>query len=126
IEPTRSKLSARNKRVLITGGGSAIGRAIAKAIATPRARDIAIINRTQAALAKTKISIDYESSGDVIITAIVAGITDQQTIEKAFAAFGSIDILINNAGLYPISTLSSTSHLTSSGAVLRSTSMAVS
>ncbi|KAL8882238.1 MAG: hypothetical protein Q9198_000728 [Flavoplaca austrocitrina] len=101
IDPTRSKLSARTKRFLITGGGSAIGKAIAKAFATARAKEIAIVGRTEAALSETTKSIEDESHGYVVVTAIVADIRDQQAIEKAFAAFGPIDILINNAGFMP-------------------------
>ncbi|KAL8700834.1 MAG: hypothetical protein Q9224_000782 [Gallowayella concinna] len=100
IDPTKSELSAKNKRVLITGGGSAIGRAIAKAFATARAKEIAITGRTEAALFETKELIETESPG-VTVTPIVADITDQQAIEDAFLSFGTVDILVNNAGFMP-------------------------
>ncbi|KAL8663558.1 MAG: hypothetical protein Q9202_003746 [Teloschistes flavicans] len=100
IDPAKSELSAKNKRVLITGGGSAIGRAIAKAFATARAKEIAITGRTEAALLETKKLIETESPG-VTVTPIVADVTDQQAIEDAFQSFGTIDILVNNAGFMP-------------------------
>ncbi|KAI4286206.1 MAG: hypothetical protein L6R38_000102 [Xanthoria sp. 2 TBL-2021] len=100
IDPARSKLSARNKRVFITGGGSAIGRAITKAFATAKATEIAITGRTEAALLETKQLVEAESEG-VTITPIVADITDQKAIEDAFLSFGTVDILVNNAGFMP-------------------------
>ncbi|KAL8801216.1 MAG: hypothetical protein Q9182_004610 [Xanthomendoza sp. 2 TL-2023] len=74
IDPTKSELSAKNKRVLITGGGSAIRRAIAKAFATARAKEIAITGRTEAALLETKELIESEPPG-VTVTPIVADIS---------------------------------------------------
>ncbi|KAL8805456.1 MAG: hypothetical protein Q9200_005411 [Gallowayella weberi] len=100
IDPTRSELSAKNKRVLITGGGSAIGRAIAKAFATARAKEIAITGRTEAALLETKEFIETECPG-VTVTPIVADITDQKAIGDAFLSLGTVDILVNNAGFMP-------------------------
>ncbi|KAL8640025.1 MAG: hypothetical protein Q9228_003014 [Teloschistes exilis] len=100
IDPAKPELSAKNKRILITGGGSAIGRAIAQAFATAKAKEIAITGRTEAALLETKTLIE-SSSPDVTVTPIVADITDQPAIEAALSAFGTIDILINNAGFMP-------------------------
>lgn len=100
IDPSNSELSAKNKRVFITGGGSAIGMAIAKAFATASAKDIAITGRTKAALLATKESIEMVFKG-VTVTIIVADITNQDAIENAFLTFGTVDILVHNAGYMP-------------------------
>jgi meso-butanediol dehydrogenase / (S,S)-butanediol dehydrogenase / diacetyl reductase len=94
------------KRALVTGGASGIGRAIVKALAGAGAR-IAVTDKNgeaAAALAK-EIGGDTISAGlDVTSAGETAAVFD-----RAFAAFGGLDILAANAG---ISTMNPVADLT--------------
>lgn len=91
--------SLQGKKVLITGGGKGIGRAVAVALAQEGA-DIALIGRSEgplqevvAALAGTGVKAAYT----------IADVGVMEEVDKAVATLtqqlGSIDILINNAGI---------------------------
>lgn len=87
-----------DKTVLITGGSSGIGRATALQLAKTRARLI-IVARDQSKLSAVRAEI--ESAGG---TAAVysCDITDEaasrELLEAVLAQYGTVDILINNAG----------------------------
>ena len=100
IDPLNPKLSAKNKTVFITGGGSAIGAAIVKAFAKAGASTLAISGRTVEKLLATKEAVENEFKGVKVIT-INADVTDQEAIGRAFETIGTVDILINNAGYLP-------------------------
>ncbi|KAK1092522.1 hypothetical protein LTR48_004178, partial [Friedmanniomyces endolithicus] len=57
IDPKRPELSAKGKTIVISGGGSGIGRGIAQAFALAGASAIAILGRRQALLEETKLLI---------------------------------------------------------------------
>ena len=84
---------------LVTGGGTGIGAATAMLLAR-RGADLVLAGRRIEPLEDTAASID-ETTGRRCL-ALSADVTDpQQTaqmIEGAVAAFGRLDILINNAG----------------------------
>ena len=85
----------KNKAAVITGGGGAIGGALARAMATAGAR-VAIWDISgKAARARAA-----EIGGEAI--AIVCDVSDRAQVEEAgsqtLAAFGGIDILVNGAG----------------------------
>lgn len=84
------------KTVLLTGGGSGIGRAVALKLAEAGAR-VAITGRDRAKLDETN-----RLSGGKLQVQLCDG-TRHDQVEKTVAAvakvFGSIDILINNAGM---------------------------
>ena len=100
IDPLNPILSAKDKTIVITGGGSSIGAAITKAFAKAGAKNIAITGRTEKTLLATKEAVENESEG-VQITTIKADVTDQEAIGRAFTAIGTVDILVNNAGYLP-------------------------
>jgi rhamnose utilization protein RhaD (predicted bifunctional aldolase and dehydrogenase)/NAD(P)-dependent dehydrogenase (short-subunit alcohol dehydrogenase family) len=80
---------------LITGGGSGIGAATAKAMAKQGA-EVAVIDRDEAA-AKT---IAKQIGGAAL--AIACDVTDAAAVRRAFGAvserFGGVDIVVSNAG----------------------------
>lgn len=80
---------------IITGGGTGIGAAIAKALASEGAR-VSLLGRREAPLREVVADI-----GDQAFVA-TCDVTDQPQVDAAFAAardrHGAIDILVNNAG----------------------------
>lgn len=87
----------KDTHAVVTGGGSGIGAAIARTLASEGAR-LTLIGRRPEALAATAASL----SGTHIASADVA---DRNAVDTAFAsaraAHGPITILINNAGIAP-------------------------
>lgn len=87
----------KNKTVLITGATSGIGKALAIAMLQAGAR-VAICARNESKLIALKSELNHQYlltiQADVSIEADC-----ERFIQTAFEAFGSIDILINNAGI---------------------------
>src|SRR5439155_2556491 len=86
-----------NKVALVTGGGSGIGRAVAKQLLQTGAR-VAIAGRNQARLDETAAAL--KGIGRLVVHAVDVAQVDQvramvDSIEKSL---GPIDILVNNAG----------------------------
>lgn len=84
----------KNKRVLITGGSSGIGLALAHAL-TARGARVVITGRRQSVLDDALRGLDSATG----VCADV-GTTEGRvaTLDKAVAVLGGLDILINNAG----------------------------
>jgi NAD(P)-dependent dehydrogenase (short-subunit alcohol dehydrogenase family) len=103
ISETNPDLSCEGKAVFVTGGGRGIGREVAKAFAVAGAKGIFIIGRTGKDLLSAVEEIKGLSTGaPVSILYAEADITDREAVSSAFrqaiAAFGHMDILIQNAG----------------------------
>ncbi|KZF23427.1 NAD(P)-binding protein, partial [Xylona heveae TC161] len=101
IDPSREALSVAGKTVLITGGGTGIGRETTKAFAQAGAPHIALLGRRSAPLEETKKIVEGTTATKVHV--YVVNVTDHASVEAAFASFASatkqpIDIVINNAG----------------------------
>ncbi|MFT4570842.1 MAG: NAD(P)-dependent dehydrogenase (short-subunit alcohol dehydrogenase family) [Hyphomicrobiaceae bacterium] len=80
-------------RVLITGGGSGIGRACALQFAADGAR-VAVLDRNAASA--TEVA---EACGGLALTADVSDPNAvNQAVAQIVAAYGGLDVLINNAG----------------------------
>jgi NADP-dependent 3-hydroxy acid dehydrogenase YdfG len=101
--PNIMKTNIENKVVLITGASSGIGEATARLLASRGAKVLVGARRTERL---EKIVAEIRDAG---------GITEYHALDvtslddmKAFAAFGAgrlgpIDVLVNNAGLMPLS-----------------------
>jgi NAD(P)-dependent dehydrogenase (short-subunit alcohol dehydrogenase family) len=89
----------RGRTVVITGGAGAIGRALARSFGGTGAQ-IAILDLTSSPLSAAREEL--ENSGIEAI-ALPCDITDTEQVQVAMTtvreAFGSIDVLINNAGM---------------------------
>jgi 2-hydroxycyclohexanecarboxyl-CoA dehydrogenase len=91
-------LGLRGKTVIVTGGGSNIGRAIALAFAREGA-DVVIaeIDEKQG----QKVAAEAKAQGGSVI-AIETDVTDNESVQamvaKTLDLFGKIDVLINNVG----------------------------
>jgi len=94
-------LDIKGKVALVTGGGSGIGAAIAKALAAEGAR-VMIAGRRPEQLRQTVQAIG-ELGGDAAIH--VGDVARAQDCEALVAAteaqFGPVDVLVNNAGILP-------------------------
>jgi NAD(P)-dependent dehydrogenase (short-subunit alcohol dehydrogenase family) len=91
-------MTLTNRVVLVTGGGSGIGAAIATAFAAAGAQ-VMLVGRREAALREVAASV---MQGPLVRWhAADVSKRDQVTraVERTIAACGQIDILINNAGI---------------------------
>jgi short-subunit dehydrogenase len=91
-------MNIKGKRVLITGGSSGIGLALAQAMLAKSAR-VVITGRRPDALAKAIQELQRTGSSVWSVTADVATHEGRAaTIKHAVEALGGLDILVNNAG----------------------------
>jgi len=89
----------KNKNALITGAGKGIGKAIALALAKEGV-NVILVARTQEEIDNVAAKARSLRVKALAITADVADINSvNSAVEKALAEFGTIDILINNAGI---------------------------
>ncbi|MGL4791318.1 MAG: gluconate 5-dehydrogenase, partial [Anaerotignaceae bacterium] len=95
----KDKFSLEGKVALVTGGGDGIGYAMACALAEAGAK-IAFNGRTEEKIANATKS--YEEQG-FQVKGYVCDVTDEKAVLNMVADiknhFGSVDILINNAGI---------------------------
>lgn len=87
-------MDLKNKRVLITGGSSGIGLALAHAL-TARGARVVITGRRQGMLDDALRGLDSATGVCADVGTTEGRIT---TLDKAVATLGGLDILINNAG----------------------------
>jgi NAD(P)-dependent dehydrogenase (short-subunit alcohol dehydrogenase family) len=86
----------RDRTVLVTGASSGIGRAVALAFAAAGAR-VALVARRRAALTE----VARLAAGETLV--LPADVTRRDEVRDCFAeakaAFGRIDVVVNNAGI---------------------------
>ncbi|HET7093880.1 MAG TPA: SDR family NAD(P)-dependent oxidoreductase, partial [Thermomicrobiales bacterium] len=92
----------RERAVLITGGGHGIGQGIAEAFAAAGDR-VAVVDRDMARAADVAAGIRDRHGATAVPLAV--DVRDAAAVEamahEATAAIGPIDVLVNNAGIYP-------------------------
>jgi NAD(P)-dependent dehydrogenase (short-subunit alcohol dehydrogenase family) len=87
------------KIAIITGGGSGIGRGVARALAGEGAR-VVVCGRRNNRLEETAESIWQLGGGALAVQADISIEADvKRLVQAALEAYGRIDILINNAGI---------------------------
>lgn len=88
------------KVALVTGGAQNIGRAICLDLAAGGAR-ILVNTRQSIEIAQETVNLVKQAGGEAMV--VQADITDPQAVERmvaaGVAAFGGIDILVNNAAI---------------------------
>ncbi len=94
-------ISLAGKAALVTGAGRGIGRAIAQSLASSGAA-VLLADIDESALLEAKRGIEEASPGKPRLAAIAGDLTSagfpEVAIAKLIAEFGSIDIIVNNAG----------------------------
>ncbi|MEH6378018.1 glucose 1-dehydrogenase [Streptomyces sp. KLMMK] len=87
------------RTVLVTGGGTGIGQAIALAFAREGAR-VVVAGRREEPLKETVAFVEAEGGEAVALTADVTRAEDVRAlVEQTVARFGSLDVAVNNVGL---------------------------
>lgn len=88
------------KRVLITGATKGIGADIARAMASAGAR-LVLSGRDEAELDAARSALQHDFGGDVATAAVDLAHADgpAELAERAGAAYGGLDVLVNNAGI---------------------------
>jgi len=91
--------SLAGKSVVVTGASSGIGAAIARAMAREGAC-LTLVGRDASRLNETERAVE----ADVGVTSVAVDITgadaSHQIVEAALEAFGVIDVLVHNAGIF--------------------------
>ncbi len=94
------EISLAHKAAIVTGAGRGIGRAIAQILARAGA-SVLLADIDESALAEAKASIAAAVSGAKLATIagdLTAARFPEAVIAKSLAEFGSLDIIVNNAG----------------------------
>ncbi|QEL22024.1 SDR family oxidoreductase [Bosea sp. F3-2] len=96
-----------NKIVLITGASSGIGEATARALA--KAGAVVVLGARRTDRLETLAAEINAASGKAIYRSVDVTSRDdvQAFADAALAAFGRIDVIINNAGIMPLSPMAS-------------------
>lgn len=93
-----------HKKAIITGAGSGIGKAVAFLLAQQGA-EVHLVDLNKDALQQVASEI-RAADGTAIVHAM--DITDQYNIEAVFKTIGTINILVNSAGISHIGTIETT------------------
>ncbi|KAK9320873.1 NAD(P)-binding protein [Lipomyces orientalis] len=106
IDPTRPELSAKGKFVVVTGGATGIGKAIAVAFAQAGAKTIAILARRLEKLEIAAAEISEEASAsDAKVLFESADVSQRASLDAAVASLtkqaggAKVDILVHSAGV---------------------------
>lgn len=96
-------MELQNKVVIITGASSGIGEATAEKLAAHGAK-VVLTARREDRLTQLKQKIEDAGGQALVVVADVTNKEDwQQVVQRTQETFGDIDVLINNAGLMPLS-----------------------
>jgi 3-oxoacyl-[acyl-carrier protein] reductase len=87
-----------NKHIIITGASQGIGKNIATNFLQSKA-NIYLISRNKSKLLKLKKDLSIINSSNKKIECYNADVTNQSEISNIFKEIGTIDVLINNAGI---------------------------
>ena len=102
ISPYRKELSAAGKNVVVTGGGTGIGKAIAIAFAQAGAASVSILGRRRDRLESSSVEISKAGTSNTKVLYRVVDLQNRAQVDDGLKtitdAVGKIDIFVNNAG----------------------------
>ena len=102
-------MSFSGKAVIVTGASSGIGRAAAEAFGSEGA-SVLVVGRDESGLAESATAVRLAGGRPVMCRAdVTASDAPERITAAALDAFGSIDILVNAAGIIASGTLEATS-----------------
>ena len=87
--------SLQNKKAVVTGGGSGIGKAIAVLFAKQGA-EVHIVELTAES---AKVAVDEIEANGGKVVAHACNVANQQDVLATFEKIGAIHLLVNNAGI---------------------------
>jgi 2-keto-3-deoxy-L-fuconate dehydrogenase len=87
--------SLKNKKAIITGGGSGIGKAISLLFAKQGAE----VHILELSLESAQTTVDEVTASGGKVFAHACNVANQQEVIVVFEKIGNIDILVNNAGI---------------------------
>ncbi len=90
-------MTVKDKKVLVTGGTSGIGEAIARAYAAAGA-DVVITGRDDRRGSQIVNSLTSEGAR---VRFVRADLEQSQDVQQLAEAVGDVDVLVNNAGVFP-------------------------
>ncbi|NJO00206.1 MAG: 3-oxoacyl-ACP reductase FabG [Anaerolineales bacterium] len=106
IPSPQTLLDFTGKVAIVTGSGSGLGSGIALRFAEAGAA--VVVNYRSSAAGAQAVVAQIEAAGGRA-SAVQADVTQKTSVEsliqQTLDAFGRLDVLVNNAGLYPLSTL---------------------
>lgn len=95
-------MSSQSRVIVITGGAGTLGVALAKRLLAEAATSVVLSDLNVAALQRALESLGAPRER---VMAFAANVTDQAAVDalvaEAVRAFGSLDVMINNAGILP-------------------------
>lgn len=96
-------MDLKNKVVIITGASSGIGKATAMKLAREGA-SVVLCARSEDELKQLKDKIENDGGTALVVKTDVTKPADfQNAVSKTLENYGTVDVLINNAGLMPLS-----------------------
>ncbi|QQZ39627.1 SDR family oxidoreductase [Pseudomonas sp. SK3(2021)] len=98
-------LDLTGRIALVTGSGQGIGRAIAQVFAAQGAK-VLLATRSEASGAETRRLIrEAGGSAELLVLDLSTRAAADQAVAATLQAFGGLDLLIHNAGVFPMESL---------------------
>jgi NAD(P)-dependent dehydrogenase (short-subunit alcohol dehydrogenase family) len=106
VPAVRDLLDCNGKSVIVTGAGGGIGRAIALRFAEAGASVTVHYRKNESSAKQIVQQIEAQGRKAIAVRGDLAQQTDAQAlIAETVRIFGGIDVLVNNAGAYPLAPL---------------------